>query len=164
MRVEIGGRLLCVDTVIDGGGERSIQADRMHVRGNIRLLHKFAARGELRLIGAQIDGSLDLTGARLESPLTGLALDLGEAVVEGSVFLIDDASGRRPSIRGRIDMGRARIGGQFLVRNATLEATGDVPVASAYSRARTGGTAISAPRLSVGAELTLEGTCQVTGG
>ena len=90
---EIGGRLLCVDTVIDGGGERSIQADRMHVRGNIRLLHKFAARGELRLIGAQIDGSLDLTGAKLESPLTGLALDLGEAVVEGSVFLID-ASGQ----------------------------------------------------------------------
>lgn len=161
---EIGGRLLCVDTVIDGGGERSIQADRMHVRGNIRLLHKFEARGELRLIGAQIDGSLDLTGAKLESPLTGLALDLGEAVVEGSVFLIDDPSGRRPVIRGRIDMGRARIGGQFLVRNATLEATGDVPVASAYSRARTGGTAISAPRLSVGAELTLEGTCRVTGG
>ena len=161
---EIGGRLLCVDTVIDGGGERSIQADRMHVRGNIRLLHQFAARGELRLIGAQIDGSLDLTGAKLESPVTGLALDLGEAVVDGSVFLIDDPSGRRPVIRGRIDMGRARIGGQFLVRNATLEATGGVPVASAYSRARTGGTAISAPRLSVGAELTLEGTCQVTGG
>ena len=35
---------------------------------------------------------------------------------------------------------------------------------SAYSRARTGGTALSAPRLSVGAELTLEGTCQVNGG
>ena len=161
---EIGGRLLCVDTVIDGGAERSIQADRMHVSGNIRLLHKFTARGEMRLIGARIDGSLDLTGASIESPVTGLALDLGEAVIEGSVFLIDDTSGRRPVIRGRIDMGRARIGGQFLVRNATLEATGGVPVGSAYSRARTGGTALSAPRLSVGAELTFEGSCQVTGG
>jgi uncharacterized protein YbjQ (UPF0145 family) len=30
---EIGGRLLCVDTVIDGGAERSIQADRMRVGG-----------------------------------------------------------------------------------------------------------------------------------
>lgn len=77
---EIGGRLLCVDTVIDGGAERSIQADRMHVSGNVRLLHNFSARGELRLIGARIGGSLDLTGARLESPLTGLALDLGEAL------------------------------------------------------------------------------------
>jgi hypothetical protein len=161
---EIGGRLLCVDTVIDGGAERSIQADRIHVGGNIRLLHQFTAGGELRLIGARIGGSLDLTGASLESPGTGLALDLGEAVIEGSVFLIDDTSGRRPHVRGRIDMGRARIGGQLLVRNATLEATGGMPVGSAYSRARTGGTALSAPRLSVGAELTLEGTCEVSGG
>ena len=157
---EIGGRLLCVDTVIDGGAERSIQADRIHVGGNIRLLHQFTAGGELRLIGARIGGSLDLTGASLESPGTGLALDLGEAVIEGSVFLIDDTSGRRPHVRGRVDMGRARIGGQLLVRNATLEATGGMPVGSAYSRARTGGTALSAPRLSVGAELTLEGTCR----
>ena len=161
---EIGGRLLCVDTIIDGGAERSIQADRMHVSGNVRLLHNFTAHGELRLIGARIGGSLDLTGARLESPLTGLALDLGEALIEGSIFLIDDQSGRRPLVRGRVDMGRARIGGQFLIRNATLEATGGVPVGSAYSRARTGGTAMSAPRLAVGAELTLEGACQVTGG
>jgi len=161
---EIGGRLLCVDTVIDGGAERSIQADRMHVGGNIRLLHKFTARGEVRLIGARINGSLDLTGASLESPLTGLALDLGEAVVEGSVFLIDDTFGRCPVIRGRIDMGRARIGGQFLIRNTTLGAVGGGPVGSAYSRARSGGTALSAPRLSVGAELTLEGTCRVAGG
>jgi hypothetical protein len=161
---EIGGRLLCVDTVINGSAERSIQGDRMHVSGNVRLLHNFTARGELRLIGARIGGSLDLTGARLESPLTGLALDLGEAQIEGSIFLIDDQASRRPHVRGRVRMGRARVGGQFLIRNATLEATGGVPVGSAYSRARTGGTAVSAPRLSVGAELTLEGTCQVTGG
>lgn len=161
---EIGGRLLCVDTVIDGGAERAIQADSMCTGGNVRLLHKFTAHGEVRLIGARIGGSLDLTGANFESPLTGLALDLGEVVIEGSVFLIDDKSGRRPLIRGRVDMGRARVGGQFLVRNATLEATSGVPVGSAYSRARAGGTAVSAPRLSVGAELTLEGACRVTGG
>lgn len=161
---EIGGRLLCVDTVIDGGAERSIQADTMRTGGNVRLLHKFTAHGEVRLIGARIGGSLDLTGANFESPQTGLALDLGEAVIEGSVFLIDDPSGRRPLIRGRVDMGRARVGGQFLIRNATLEATSGVPVGSAYSRARAGGTAVSAPRLSVGAELTLEGVCQVYGG
>jgi hypothetical protein len=161
---EIGGRLLCVDTVIDGGGERSIQADRLHVTGNVRLLHGFTARGEVRLIGARIGGSLDLTGACIESAGTGLALDLGEAVIEASVFLIDDPQGRRPLIRGRIDMGQARIGGQFLVRNATLEARAGTPVGSAYSRSRADGTALSAPRLLVGAELTLDGTCQVTGG
>ncbi len=161
---EIGGRLLCVDTVVDGGGDRSIQADRLHVTGNVRLLHGFTARGEVRLIGARIGGSLDLTGACIESAGTGLALDLGEAVIEASVFLIDDPSGRRPLIRGRIDMGQARIGGQFLIRNATLEARAGAPVGSAYSRSRVGGTALSAPRLSVGAELTLDGTSQVTGG
>jgi hypothetical protein len=160
---EIGGRLLCVDTVADGG-DRSIQADRLHVTGNVRLLHQFTARGEVRLIGARIGGSLDLTGASIESAGTGLALDLGEAVIEASVFLIDDPAGRRPLIRGRIDMGQARIGGQFLVRNATLEARAGTPVGSAYSRSRAAGTALSAPRLSVGAELTFDGACQVTGG
>ncbi|TVZ03738.1 hypothetical protein EAS64_14830 [Trebonia kvetii] len=153
-----------MDTVIDGGGERSIQADRMHVGGNIRLIHKFTALGELRFIGARVGGSLDLTGARLESPLTRLALDLGEAVVEGSIFLVDDTSGRRPLVQGLIDMGRARIGGQVFIRNASLEAAAEMPVDSGYSRARTGGTALSAPRLSVGAELALEGACQVSGG
>lgn len=162
---EIGGRLLCVDTVIDGHGERSIQADRMHVTGNVRLLHQFTAHGEVRLIGARIGGSLDLTGACIESFGTGLALDLGEAVIEASVFLIDDPTGRRPLIRGRIDMGQARIGGQFLIRNATLEApSAAAPVGSAYSRSRVGGTVLSAPRLAVGAELTLEGRCEVSGG
>lgn len=161
---EIGGRLLCVDTIVDSDGERSIQADRMRVSGNIRLLHQFTARGEIRLIGTSIGGSLDLTGAHIESLLTGLALDLGEAVIDGSIFLIGDTSGRRPVIHGRIDMGRARIGGQFLVRNAIVEGRGALPAGGAYSRATAGGSALSAPRLTVGAEVTFEGACQVTGG
>ena len=162
---EIGGRLLCVDTVIDGSGERSIQGDRLRVGGNIRLLRRFTARGEIRLIGANIGGSLDLTGACIESALTGLALDLGEAVIDGSLFLIENPhTGRRPVLQGRIDMGRARIGGQFLIRSAVLKAGGALPADSAYSRARGEGTAVSAPRLSVGAETTLEGTCEVNGG
>jgi len=160
----VGGRVLCVDTVIDGGGDRSIQADRLQVSGNIRLLHRFTARGEIRLIGARISGSLDLTGARIEATTTGLALDLGEAVIEGSVFVIEDTAGRRPFIGGRIDMGRAQIGGQFLLRGATLEAHQAMPVSGAYARARGAGTALSAPRLSVDAEMTLEEGCQVFGG
>ena len=160
---EIGGRLLCVDTLVEGGAHRAIQADRIRTGGNIRLVRGFKATGEVRLVGAQIGGSLELTGAEFRSPLTGLALDLGEAVIEGSVFLIDDDYGP-PSVQGRIGMGRARIGGQFLIRNATLKATGGVPAGTVYSRARSGGTAVSAPRLSVGAELALEEASQVTGG
>lgn len=162
---DIGGRLLCVGTVILAGGERSIQADRMHVGGNIRLLHEFTARGEIRMIGARIEGSLDITGASIEpSTGAGLVLDLSEAVIEGSMFLINGASGRNPTLRGRIDMGGARIAGQFLMRHATLEERGAIPADSTHSGHRVRGTALNAPRLSVGAELTLEGSCRVAGG
>jgi hypothetical protein len=160
---QIGGRLLCVDTVINADGERALQADRMQVGGTVRLLHGFAAVGELRLIGAQIDGSLDLTGASIDHP-EGLALDLGDATIGGSVFLIDDQDGRRPVIRGRIDLGSARISGQLLIRNATLEGSLTAPTGGAYTRAREGGTAISGPRLAVGGEVAFEGSCQVRGG
>ncbi len=53
---------------------------------------------------------LDLTGARFEPPLTGLTLDLGDAVIEGSIFLIDDQSGRRPLVRDRGDRPAAAAG------------------------------------------------------
>ena len=159
----IGGRLLCVDTVIHASGERSLQADRMHVGGTIRFIHHFTAIGEIRLLGVRIDGSLDLTGARIKSA-EGPALDLGDAVIEGSVFLIRDSTGRRPVIRGRIDMGSTRISGQLLIRDATIEKSSTTPVDSGYSTSRIRGSALSAPRLSVGAETTLEGACKVVGG
>jgi hypothetical protein len=160
---DIGGRLLCVDTIIHTDGERSIQADRMHVAGTVRFLHKFTAHGDMRLLGVRVDGSLDFTGAHLFSP-AGQALDLNDATIGGSLFLIADTSGRRPTIDGRIDLSSARIAAQFLIRNATLKGAAITPADSGYAQSRARGTALSAPRLSVGAEVTFEGTCQVTGG
>lgn len=160
----IGGRLLCVNTSIDAAGERSLQADRMHVGGTVRLLHGFTARGEVRLVGARIEGSLDLTGAHIQAAATGLALDLGDATIEGGVYLISHGTGRRPVIQGRMDIGSARISGQFLIRDAVLNGPASVPAGSAYAQARAGGTAVSAARLSVGADVTLEGSCEVSGG
>ena len=160
---DIGGRLLCRDTIIDAAGERCLQADRMHVGGTVRFIHQFTAHGDVRLLGAHIDGTLDLTGAQIESP-SGQALDLNDAVIGGSLFIINDPSGRRPRIKGRIDMSSAHISGQFLIRNATFEEPGITPVESGYSTSRLSGTAVSAPRLSVGAELTLDGDCEMTGG
>jgi len=60
---EIGGRLLCLDTVLDGQGDRALQADRMRVGGAVRLLNEFRSQGEIRLIGARISGTFDLSGA-----------------------------------------------------------------------------------------------------
>lgn len=159
----IGGRLLCLDTQISAGQERAIQADRIRVGRSVRLLHHFTALGEIRLLGAQIGGSLDVTGARIEAP-DGPALDLGGAAIGGNFLLIEDPTGRRPVIRGRLDMGSARISGHFLIRNASLEGSRGILAEDGYARSRTSGTAMSATRLSVGAEVALEGACEITGG
>src|SRR5690606_35562732 len=58
----IGGRLLCINTLVDGLGDRAVQADRMHVGSTIRLLDEFHAKGELRLVGLQVTGSFDMAG------------------------------------------------------------------------------------------------------
>jgi hypothetical protein len=160
---EIGGRLLCVETTIDGQGGRSIQADRIRVGGAVRLIHQFRSRGEVRLMGARLGGSLDLTGALIES-LNGPAIDLEDATVEGSVFLIDDSTARRPVIRGRLDMAGSRISGRFQIRNATIETHPDRPTGSIYTASSAIDAALSASRLSVGGEVLLAGRCEVVGG
>jgi hypothetical protein len=94
----LGGRLLCRDTVIRPEGERAVQADRIRTGGPIRLLHGFVSEGEVRLTGAHIGGSLDIIGGRIEAP-GAIALDLGDAVIGGNLFIVD-GGGRRPVIPG----------------------------------------------------------------
>jgi hypothetical protein len=159
---EIGGRLLCAGTTIDGQGGRAIRADRVHVGGAIRFIDQFNSLGEVRLLGARVASAIDLTGAQIESP-DGPAIDLENAAIDGGVFLIDDLAGRRPVIRGRLEMGNARISGRFLIRNATLGNRPDVPDRSIYTRSTAIGAALSAARLSVSSEVTLAGRCEVTG-
>jgi hypothetical protein len=159
---DIGGRVLCVDTAIDAGTERAIQADRMHVGGTVRFIHDFSARGEVRLLGVHIDGSLDLTGARLEQP-AGLALDIADAVIGGSVHVIGSRSGRRPVVHGRIDAGTARIAGRLMLRDVELTCL-DVATDDPYWHRRRPHTAFNAPRLHVGGQVTLEGACVIVGG
>lgn len=159
---DISGRLLCVDTVIDAGDQRAIQADRMHVRGSVQLIDNFDARGEIRLLGAHIDGSFALIGAHLAQP-AGLALDIADTVIGGSIHFIPNRSGRTPVVRGRVDVGGAHIGGNLILRDAELTradgGTGDL-----YWRRRQEYSAFSAPRLHVGDEIAFEGACVVTGG
>ncbi len=64
---DIGGRLLCAGTVLDGQGYRALQADRIHVGGAVRLIQGFRSAGEVRFLGARIDGSLDFAAAHIES-------------------------------------------------------------------------------------------------
>lgn len=159
---DIGGRVLCAGTVLDGQGYRAMQADRIHVGGAVRLIQGFRSSGEVRFIGARIDGSLDFTAARIESS-DGPALDLEGAVIGGSVFLIDDLAGRKPEILGRFTMASAQLAGRFIIRNAIIQADADSQTGSIYERPTSAGTALDAPRLSVGAEMVLAGRCEVTG-
>ncbi|HEY2576195.1 MAG TPA: hypothetical protein VGI74_07790 [Streptosporangiaceae bacterium] len=158
---EVGGRLLCAGTVIEGQGCRSIQADRIHVGGSVRLINGFSSVGEVRLHGARIDGSLDLNGAQIVS-LDGPAIDLENAVIQSSVFLIEDSSGRAPHIRGRIAMASARISARLVIRKAVIEAAGNVQKGSIYERPTSAGTVLDAPRLWAGAEVMLTDS-EVTG-
>jgi hypothetical protein len=102
---EIGGRIIAVGAMIDTHGDRAIQADRCRVTGDIRLIQGFRATAEIRLIGGQLGGSLDLAGCRLKSR-KGRALDLAEATLGGSLF-ITDSPRHTPAIGGRLEMGGA---------------------------------------------------------
>lgn len=156
-RVE--GRMLCVDTVIEPQGERAIQADRMHV-GSIRLLNNFHASGELRLVGLQVSGSLDMTGAHVEA--AGVAVDLADAAIASNMYLAPSETGRRVEIRGRIHLSSTRIDGRLLIRDATvIRPERDE---GRYHSPRFEGKALVGLRLFVGAEFLIEGSTTITGG
>ena len=116
---EVGGRLVAVGTRIETEADRALQADRMSVHGDVRLVGGFHANAEIRLLAAHIGGSLDLTSAVIDTG--GAALDLTTARIGGSLFLIDDPDAdRRPRIVGRVDLGNAHLGGRVHLRRATL--------------------------------------------
>lgn len=157
----IGGRLLCVGTEIDAAGELAVHADRVHVGGSVLFTDDCTALGGVRLPGARIDGSVDLTGAHLKQPV-GRALDLADAVVGGDVHVLD--STRRPVVYGGIDLSGARVAGRLTVRNAELTRADRGPTDDVYWRRSPEDAALSGPRLHVGGEVAFEGACLVTGG
>ncbi len=121
----IGGRFLAVGARIEGDlandsgrPARAIQADRLRVAGNIRFVGGFSTQGEVRLIGVKLGGSLDLTSCHLSD--YRLALDLSEADVGGSLYILSDPHGDGPKLSGTVEAGGARIRGQTLVLGASF--------------------------------------------
>jgi hypothetical protein len=159
----IGGRLLCVETRIDGAGDRAIQADRIRIGGSVRFIHKFSAQGEVRLVGARIDGALELTGAHILSD-RGLSLDIEGATIAGSVMIIEGPDARRPVIRGRMDLSSATIAGGLYLRNAVIEPSEPDEPHGGYFKPAAEGSVIRARRMTLGGEFALEQDCQVNGG
>jgi hypothetical protein len=153
----VGGRMLFSGArIIVSPHVRSIQADRIALSGTARFIDGFTSTGEIRLIGAQIKGSLDFTSATISAE--DVALDLGEADIGGSLFLVDEPlrSAQGPNVSGRIDMGNAHIRGRWMVKHATVQHPSRDD--SRYNHVGHGGlqrVAISAPRLRVDGDLTI---------
>jgi hypothetical protein len=159
---DVGGSLLFAGTVIEPDVGRALHADRVRVGGSVRFT-AFRARGELCLIGAHVTGFVQLIGAQLENP-EGTALNLADAGIGGSVVLVADSDGARCVVRGLIDMSSASVAGQLLIRRTDLTGSAETPSDNGYSRNRASGTAISAQRLRVGAEVAVDGNSTVSGG
>jgi hypothetical protein len=159
---EIGGRLVFNGMTIRAESGRAIYADRARVGSSVRFLEGFEANGGVRLIGAEIRGSVDLIGVRIDTD--DVALDFADMRVSGNVYLIgDDFSGRRPHLRGTLDLSSARVTGQILIRDAHLEAP-TTRVTSTYLSLNRRSGAVVAGRLQAAAGVVIEGETEVLGG
>lgn len=147
-RAEIGGDLHCARMKLQAG-ERAVVsrpfiADAIRVGGDVTLSEGFEAVGEVRFVGARIDGDfhagrgrvtghVDANGAR------SAALVLDRATIGGSVHLNAGFAAA-----GRVCLRRARIGGDLDCTAAAFDMVGDASwdkgVALVLDRARIGGT------------------------
>lgn len=151
---DVGGRLICLRTTVDGRGGRALQADRIQVAGSARFMHGFAAIGEMRLPGARIGGTVEFSGVRLQNP-GRTALVLAESQIGGGLFLIGERD--RPSnVHGQIVLTSTQVTGGMFLRDITIDAPADLQDPYGIWR---NGVAVHAARLSVDSDLVVgEGT------
>lgn len=161
---DIGGRLLAAGTRIAAAGGQAMSCSRARIRGEVRLVHGFVAVGAVRMLAARLDGYLDLSGASLASA-EGAALDLNEATVGGSVFVLDAVpSGIRATIQGRLELGRATIHGQLLIRGADLHPSPPDPDPhTSLSENSYGRPAVLASHLVVHGRCAVQGATEIDG-
>ncbi len=94
---------------------KGISADRLAVEGSVFLRDGFHAKGEVRLVNADIGGNLDCVGARFENP-EGYALNAAGLVNKGYVYLRDGFSAT-----GKVMLLGADIGGNLECVGARFE-------------------------------------------
>ncbi len=96
------------------GGTRipRLPADGVSVEGSVMLRYGFHVEGEVRLLGAHIDGDLDCRGANFVNK-GGIALNADGMKVTGNVFLAD-----KMNVEGEVRLPGAKIDG-YLVGSGT---------------------------------------------
>ncbi|MEU9332585.1 membrane-associated oxidoreductase [Streptomyces sp. NPDC048290] len=85
---------------------------------------ELCATGEIRLNGASVAGSIELSGARLDPP-QGLAVDAQKLTVDGDLMM------RRGRVRGWIGLRGARIAGRLDLSYIDLAHPGDTVLRAA---------------------------------
>jgi hypothetical protein len=125
-RAHIGGNLEMDDAQLTNEFGPAIDADGLHVDGSLFLRNGFRATGSgdlgaVRLLGANIGGVLDMSGARLTNK-SGHALTADRIRVEGHFFMRDgfQATGSGSGNDGTIWLLGAHIGGNLEMHGALL--------------------------------------------
>src|ERR1019366_6875841 len=105
--------------------ETALNAERIKVGGNVLLRRKFAAEGEMRLVGAAIGGSLDARGGTFKEP-EGYALNADRAKIDGSVFMTRELNAKdeiqsKFVAEGEVRLHGATIGGDLNANGGTFK-------------------------------------------
>ncbi|MFE7900368.1 membrane-associated oxidoreductase [Streptomyces sp. NPDC057424] len=123
--VRLGGAQISGALFMDGAaigeppsGEPALQLNHVTV-GDGLSAPGMRTRGEVRLTGASVAGSIDLNKARLEAGAGEVALDAETLTVEGDTLL------REAGVRGWIGLRGARIAGRLDLSHARLANPGD---------------------------------------
>jgi sRNA-binding regulator protein Hfq len=111
----INGDFDCKDGIFINArkDDYAIAANRMEVNGNVLLSDGFKANGEVRFLGAVINGNFDCKdGSFINVNKNGYAIVADGIDVKGNVFLINNFNAN-----GEVRFLEARIGGQFNCQN-----------------------------------------------
>jgi hypothetical protein len=142
---------------LSGSFTRAIWADRLKVKGNVFFRGGFTAQGEVRLMGAQIDGAFDCHGGTFKNPAqkdrkeSGAALNAQGIRVNGSIHLRGGFQSQ-----GEVWLLGAEIGGN-------LDCSGGIFKNPAQKDVQNSGTALVAENISVKGDVLLRNGFQAEG-
>jgi len=103
---------------MNGSVTTGIDGDGLTVRGDVNLRNGFCARGEVRLLGADVGGNLDCSGGQFTNPNED-ALSADGASVKGNVFLRHGFNAE-----GGVRLPGADIGGDLACNGGKLQNPG----------------------------------------
>ena len=132
----IGGDLVCGGARFDAGAgvAQALSASRATIDGHVVLDEGFTARGEVRLAGATIAGTLRCSSAHLEAT-TGDALNADSASIGEAIVLADGFTAQ-----GTLQMDSVSVGADVDATGAQLDGGGPGAMALDLRGARIGGT------------------------